>query len=169
MSATTVSVSTYTHSVTFVTDNILKTLKDIIVLSGLSPEKMTTDWHVLHSGISTWIHSGHLERVTLEVYNTSSDALIGRWDIDISYEWSGGNGRFWVDTDQIRNAIKKSGIWPSSAAYAIKVKNSSGEPYVAGWGDCNFRSTQGFVRQSLGTNVEHSGLGGSASYYRKVS
>lgn len=34
----TVATYSYTHSVTYVTDNILKSLKDIILLSGLDPE-----------------------------------------------------------------------------------------------------------------------------------
>ena len=33
----TVATYSYTHSVTYVTDNILKSLKDIILLSGLDP------------------------------------------------------------------------------------------------------------------------------------
>lgn len=32
-----VATYNYTHSVTYVTDNILKSLKDIIVLSGMDP------------------------------------------------------------------------------------------------------------------------------------
>jgi len=31
------------------------------------------------------------------------------------------------------------------------------------------RSTEGFIKQSLGTTIEHSGLGAAASYYRKRS
>lgn len=170
MSATTVSVSTYTHSVTYVADNILKSLKDIIVLSGLSPEKLTSDWTVLQSGVSTWIDSGHLQSVTLEVFNPSTNALITRWDIEISYAWSsGGDGRFWTDTDLLKNAIKKAGVWPSSAKYEVVLQNSPGRPDVAGWSPCSYRSIEGFVRQSIGAAVEHSGLGGNASYYRKVS
>jgi len=33
-----VSVYTYTHSVTYVSDNILKSFRDIIRLSGLNPK-----------------------------------------------------------------------------------------------------------------------------------
>lgn len=36
----TVATYSYTHSVTYVTDNILKSLKDIILLSGLDPEHL---------------------------------------------------------------------------------------------------------------------------------
>lgn len=168
--STFVAVNTYTHSVTYVTDNILRSLQDIVRLSGLDPSQIAEDWTVLERGISTWINSKHLETVVLEVYNPSTDALIGRWDIDISYEWNGdGNGRFWVDTEQIKFAIKKAGVWPGNSKYSIICRNKSGRANVEGWSTTPFRSTAGMVKQSLGTTIEHSGLGAAASYYRKAS
>lgn len=41
---TAVAVYSYTHSVTYVADNILKSLKDIIRLSGLDPAKLVNSW-----------------------------------------------------------------------------------------------------------------------------
>ena len=35
--------------------------------------------------IQTWLHSGHLETVILEIFHPSTGALIGRWDIDVIY------------------------------------------------------------------------------------
>lgn len=168
--STFVTVNTYTHSVTYVTGNILRSLQDIVRLSGLNPAQISEEWTVLEQGISTWINSKHLETVVLEVYNPSTDALIGRWDIDISYEWNGdGNGRFWVDTDQIKFAIKKAGVWPGDSKYSIICQTKSGRANVSGWSTTTFRSTVGMVKQSLGTTIEHSGLGADASYYRKAS
>jgi hypothetical protein len=168
--STFVAVNTYTHSVTYVTDNILRSLQDIVRLSGLDPTQIADDWTVLERGIKTWIESKHLETIVLEVYNPSTDALIGRWDIDIAYAWSGeGAGRFWVDTEQIKTAIKKAGVWPGSSKYSIICRTKSGRPDVDGWSTTPFRSTAGMVKQSLGTTIEHSGLGAGTSYYRKVS
>lgn len=168
--STFVAVNTYTHSVTYVTDNILRSLQDIVRLSGLDPAQIADDWTVLERGISTWIESKHLETIVLEVYNPSTEALIGRWDIDIAYEWSGdGGGRFWVDTEQIKIAIKKAGVWPGSSKYGIICRSKSGRADVDGWSTTTFRSTVGMVKQSLGTTIEHSGLGAGTSYYRKVS
>jgi hypothetical protein len=168
--STFVAVNTYTHSVTYVTDNILRSLQDIVRLSGLDPAQIADDWTVLERGISKWIESKHLETIVLEVYNPSTDVLIGRWDIDIAYEWSGdGGGRFWVDTEQIKIAIKKAGVWPGSSKYNIICRTKSGRADVIGWSTTTFRSTTGMVKQSLGTTIEHSGLGAGASYYRKVS
>jgi hypothetical protein len=165
----TVAVYSYTQSVTFVADNILKSLKDIIRLSGLDPAKLVGDWEVLLRGISTWIESQHLETVTLEIYNPKVDALVTRWDVSISYTWDCSAGTFWTDTDQLRYAMRKAGLVPSEACYRVVVShNKPGRPDVSGWSSCNLRSTDGMVRQSLGTTVEHNGLGANAAYWRKV-
>ncbi|RUL77487.1 HORMA domain containing protein [Dyella choica] len=165
---TTVSVYSYTHSVTYVADNILKSLKDIVRLSGLDPGKFANDWDTYQRGIRTWLESEHLEQVTLEVYHPTTDALITRWDITINYQWTSGDGSFWTDTEQLRYAIQKAGVVPSQADYRLIVHNKSGKPAVDGWSSATFRATDGMVRQSLGGTVQHQGLSGSASYWRKA-
>ncbi len=166
--AVSVSVRSYTHAVTYVTDNLLRSLKDVIRLSGLDPSKLASDWNTLHNGIKTWIGSGHLNTIVLEVYNPVSNSLIGRWDIAISYGYTNGDGSFWTDTDDIRYAIKKAGVYASSCRYQLIVDNAPGAPSVAGWSSCSFRSTTGMVKQSIGTTVEASGLSGGFSYYRRI-
>lgn len=161
-----VSVRSYTHATTYVADNILKSLKDILVYSGLAPDKLAADREVLHRGISAWIESGHLRTIVLEVYNPSTDAVVGRWDIHITYEWSGGDGQFWTDTEAIRFAIKKAGVLPSTARYAVIVDLKDNASNVPGWSATTFRSTTGLVAQRIGTTVEASGLSGGLSYYR---
>jgi hypothetical protein len=163
-----VAVNTYTHSVTYVTDNILRSLQDIVRLSGLNPGKISADWETLERGISTWIASRNLETIVLESYNPKTSALIGRWDIDIAYGWTGDDGRFWVDTEQIRMAILKAGVWPADSNYRIVCVTKDGSEEVVGWSPTTLRSTTGMVKQSLGTTVEHNGLGANAGYYRKV-
>ena len=165
---TTVAVNSYTHSVTYVADNILKSLKDIIRLSGLDPSKFASDWEVNLRGIKTWLNSEHLSKVALEIYHPRTDALIVRWDIDINYSWSGGDGSFWTDTDQLRYAIRKAGLATSEAKYDLTVYCKPGRPDVLGWGPCSGRSTAGMVRQSLGTTIDHSGLGASTAYWRQA-
>ncbi|QOZ84451.1 MULTISPECIES: HORMA domain containing protein [Chromobacterium] len=163
-----VAVYSYTQSVTYVADNILKSLKDIIRLSGLDPSKLVGEWEVLLRGISSWIESKHLETVKLEIYDPKSDGLITRWDISVSYTWDISAGTFWTDTDQLRYAIKKAGLAPSEAAYRVVVTNKPGRPDVTGWSTCSLRSTDGMVRQSLGTTIEHGGLGANSAYWRKA-
>jgi hypothetical protein len=162
-----VVVNTIAHSVTYVTNNLLFCLEEIVKKSGLNPGKIADDWITLERGLSKWITSGHLETVTLEVYNPKSDALVGRWDFSIFYGWNGGSGNFWVDTDQIQYAIFKQGLWPSSCDYRIVVHTKPGRPDVTGWHGTSYRSTEGFIRQSVGTTVDASGLGAATAYYRR--
>ncbi|HWH58000.1 MAG TPA: hypothetical protein VN682_10235 [Terriglobales bacterium] len=166
--STSVVVNTYTHSVTYVADNIQRTLKNILVLSGLDPGKLTSDWESTNRALRTWIDSKHLETIVLEISNASGTSLIGRWDIEIAYGWEGGDGSsFWVDTDQIKTAVRKAGVHPASCEYRLICVNKPGRPAVSGWGSTTLLSTAGFTRQSLGGTVEHSGLGASTSYYRR--
>lgn len=165
---TTVSVSTFTHSVVYVADNILKSLKDIIRLSGLDPSAFVGDWEVNKRGIQTWLNSGDLESVQLEIFDPATDQLIFRWDVEIVYGWKGDDGGFWVDTDQLKYAIKKAGVTPAQARYRLLVYTKPGRPNVDGWTTVSGRSTTGMVRQSLGTTVEHSGLGANTSYLRRA-
>ena len=164
---TSVAVNTYTHSVIYVADNILKSMKDIIRLSGLDPANLVTDWPSNMLAIQTWLDSGHLETVVLEIFDPKTDALVCRWDIDVIYTTGLGNGGFWTDTEQIKYHIRKAGLAPSEARYRLVLQNRPGRPYVHGWEPTQFRSTAGFVRHSLGSTIEHYGLGASAAYWRK--
>ncbi|GLQ12141.1 hypothetical protein GCM10007913_40730 [Devosia yakushimensis] len=164
---TSVAVNIYTHSVTYLADNILKSFKDVIRLSGLDPGRLVADWETNTRALKTWLGTGDLERVVLEVFNPRTGALIVRWDIDVVYNWSSGDGSFWTDTEQLKYHIRKAGMAPSDASYDILIETKPGRPDVAGWGTGTYRSTEGFVRHSLGSTIEHYGLGGSAAYWRK--
>jgi len=165
--STHVAVNTYAHSVTYVANNLLYCMQEIVKKSGLDPGRIAADWAVLERGLAKWLDTEHLTAVTLEVYAPDTDALVGRWDISIGYQWNGGTGAFWVDTDLIRYAIVKQGHWPSTCAYRIIADTKPGRPDVEGWSKTSYRSTEGFIRQSIGTTLDASGLGGGASYYRK--
>lgn len=165
---TIVAVNTYAHSVTYVADNILKSLKDIIRLSGLNPANLVEDWEVMMRGLQAWLTSRHLVAVVLEVFDPKTDQLVGRWDIDVIYTTGAGDGGFWTDTEQIKYHVLKQGVWPSEAKYRVLLQNKPGWLDVNGWSSTQYRSTEGFVRHSLGSTIEHNGLGGSAAYWRKV-
>ncbi len=162
-----VATYSYTHSVTYVADNILKSLKDIIRLSGLDPTNFAENWSSNMLAVKTWLATGDLKKVILEIYNPATDLLITRWDIEIVYGWSDGDGSFWTDTEQLKYAIKKAGILPSQAKYKLMLDTKPDRPDVAGWGKGCYRSTEGMVKQSLGSTVEHSGLGAQAGYWRQ--
>lgn len=166
--STVVSVNTYTHSVTYVTDKLLTSIKNIIRLSGLSPAKMADDWNVLERGIKRWLDTKYLEELHLEVFNPNTGKLVGRWDFEIYYGFQ-GDGAFWQDPEAIKYHIRRQDLWPSECEYRIVATTKPGYPSVQGWSDTTLRSTSGFVKQSIGTTIDGSGLSTGTGYWRKVS
>lgn len=165
--STTVKVNTYSHSVTHVTDNILSGLKRIILLSGLSLDKLTSDWKVLEAGIGKWLETRHLNTVTLEIY-TGTSSLVGRWDFDISYTYTtGDDGDLWADVDAIKFAIKKAGAIPSTCKYRVIANTKDGRPDVNGWSSTQYLSTDGFTKRPIGTTIGATHLGAGTSYWSK--
>lgn len=165
--STTVSVHSYTHSVSYVTDQMLRSLKTIIKLIGLDPTKLTDDWDVLERGISTWLRSQHLRSLRLEIYHSRTDKFVGGWDFHIDYGYGTDEGEMWADVDQIRATIIKCGAYPSSCEYRIIADNHDGRPDVQGWSGTSYRSTEGFVFQSVGTTIGSHAIGAQAGYWRK--
>lgn len=164
--STSTFVISYAYTVTYVTAKILLMLKEIIREIGLDPSKFVNDWATYEEAISTWLSSRHLERVTLEVYNPTTNAPVTRWDIDVVYA-SVGDGSLWVDTAAIRYAISKVGLAASSCHYAIKVTNKPGRPDVPNWGSCEFRSTEGLKRYAIGSTVGGNGLSAQTAYWSR--
>jgi hypothetical protein len=169
--STFVTVNTYAHSATHVADNMIHSLHQIIRESGLSPEKLVGEWKSLRLAISTWLNSKHLDMVVLEVHDpryTIPDGLVGRWDFDIYYG-SAGDGGMWVNTDDIKYHIRKAGLWPSGCDYRVLLQNHPGAPSVAGWSGTQYYSTDGFVRQSIGTTIDGNGyISAGSAYWRKA-
>ncbi len=129
-----VAVYSYTQSITYVADNILKSLKDIIRLSGLDPSNFIESWTSTMLALRIWLQSGHLERVTLEIFDPKTEKLVVRWDLEIIYGWTSGDGSFWTDTEQLRYHILKAGVAASQARYGVLMSNKPGRPDVEGWG-----------------------------------
>lgn len=163
---TSVAVNNYTHSVTYVSDNILKSLKDIIRDSGLNPSNLVNSWDSKMLALETWLASEDLLEVRLEIYNPTTDKLIKRWDLTVDYDYN-GDGSFYTDTDQIQYSIRKAGLAPSSAKYSIILFVKKGAIDVPGWSDAENRSTDHLVKQTLGSTINHSGLGTTTRYWRE--
>lgn len=166
--ASSVTVYTYAHSVAYVTEKMLSSIKQIIRDVGLDPSKFASDFNVYDAGVRAWLESKHLKQAVLEVAN-SSGSLVTRCDFTIDYSYSSGEGSMWIDTDAIKYSISKLGIIPSTCTYRVILSVASGAPTVAGWSDCEFLSTEGFIKQNLGTTIGTNSIGTQAGYWRKAS
>lgn len=161
-----VSVNTQAHSITYVTDQLLQSLKLIITEIGLDKSKFVGQWPSYDLGISTWLKSGHLSALILEV--TNSGTLVTRCDFTINYTYGTGDGSMWIDTDAIRNTISKFGAIPASCDYKVVATLNFGAPSVIGWGDTTLHSVSGFVKQSIGTTIGTHTIGAQTDYWRKA-
>jgi hypothetical protein len=173
MTAARATVSTRAHSVTHVATNILSSLKRIIRDCGLDTAYMASIWNVLEAGTSTWLASGHLKALVLEVYDPTEpteDNLVGRFDFTIVYDYySDGDGTLWLDPDTVSFAIRRAGTYASLCEYRFVADTSPGYPKVDGWSSTTFRSTAGMTKQSLGTGIGGGSLGAGIDLYRRKS
>jgi hypothetical protein len=164
--STSTFVISYAFTVTYLTDKMLLLLKEIIRDIGLDPSKFTSDWATYENAVRTWLASRHLERIRLEVYDPANNALVTFWDIDVVYS-TVGDGFLWVDAAAVRYAIAKAGYAPSSCRYDIKLTNKPGRPDVPGWSPCEFRSTTGFKRYTVGSAAGGNGLSAEVAYWSR--
>ena len=169
---TAVHVNTSTYAVAHVATNMLGSIRNIIKGSGLDPSRVRDSWSVLEAGLATWLGSGHLQAVTLEVYDpgTRGDDLVGRFDFHIDYGYyAGGNGDLWLDPDTVAYTIRKNGSFAARCEYRIVADTAAGRPDVAGWTETTYRSTAGFTRHVVGTAIGGGSLGASIAYYSRSS
>jgi hypothetical protein len=168
--STRVAVNTFTHSVTHVTGEMIRSLKDIIRWSGLSTQNIIDDWDKVETAIYTLLSSRHLKKMTLEVFTPYTSVLVGRWDFEIEYSYSSGDdGSLWADGDAIRYAIAKCGAVAANCKYEFVILTKPDAPSVPGWGPGGYRSTAGFVQHSIGNTIGAHGMASNTTYWKKAS
>ena len=161
-----VSVNTHTYTAGYLTANLIKSLTDIIKAVGLDPGEMATD--TLDRGLKRWIETEDLQKLVLEIYARSSNALVGRFDFDLDYTYStGDSGGFWLDTGQVTFAIRKAGLSPAGCSYAVVATTKPGRPDVPGWTSTSFRSTDGMTRHAVGTAIGAGAAAAGLAYYSR--
>lgn len=165
---TAVRVSSAVYSATHVATNMLRGLKQIIVGCGLDAAKFGNRFKVLENGVATWVRSGHLQELVLEVWDpTDPDRLVGRFDFTIDYSYYGsGDGELWLDPDTVAWAIRKNGAYPSQCDYRIVADTAAGAPHVDGWSSTTLRNTSGLRRHSVGTALGGGSMGAGLSYWK---
>ncbi len=172
MTATAVRVNTTVYATTHVATNMLRSIRQIVREAGLDPARLSDNWEVLETGVATWLRSGHLRGLVLEVHDptlSSGGDLVGRFDFVIDYGYyTDGDGDLWLDPDTVSYAVRKNGSYPSRCGYRVVADTAPGAPRVDGWVDTELRSTAGFMRHSVGTAIGGGSLGASLVYYART-
>lgn len=164
--STFVAVNTYTYSLTYLSEKLVYSLKEVIRESGLDPGRLASNWESTQKAISTLLATHDLLAVHLEVYKPLTGKLVLRWDFDVVYDVD-GDGSMWVDADDLKYHILKAGQAPSQCNYRVILAMRQGRPPPPDWESCEFRTTNGMSRHSIGTMINASnGLGSRAAYWR---
>lgn len=107
--------------------------------------------------------------MVLEIYNSVTEELEGRFDFTIVRTYGeDDDGGFWLDTDEVRFAIRKAGLTPTNCGYRVVCDCAPGEPAVAGWRNTTFRSTDGFTTHAVGTGITAGSVGVGLAYYTRT-
>lgn len=169
--STSVSVNTYAHSVTYVTDQLLNSLKRIIIWIGLDPANFVHSWESKERALSTWLKTKDLEKIVLEIFDPDTpDKLAGRWDFSVNYDAEDTDtASMWTDIEAVKFAIAKAGIIPSKCEYRVLLITKDGRPDVHGWSRTPLRSTAGFTKQHIGTTIGTTGISAAGGYWRQSS
>lgn len=165
---TNVQVNTYTYATTHVATNLILGLKLLVMACGLDLAKLIGDWITLERGVETWLGTGHLKQLVLEIYCPTTNLLVKRFDFDIDYEYHpNGDGVLWIDRDTVKYALHKAGTVPCDNLYDILAQTAVGRPEVEGWHSGNFRSTAHLRRRSVGAAIGGGNLGAPLNYWRE--
>ncbi len=168
MQASYAHTTTYarTHSITFLSDNLLNTLREVIRENGLSPEKLMQDRDVITNGMRTWLNSGHLTQVVVEFYRPGATTADARWEFPVGYSGSGVEDDMWLDKSYLKQLIAKAKRPSSECSYRIVLFTSSGAQRVAGFSDCTLLPTGSMVARSAGTVIATGHVTAGVTYWR---
>jgi hypothetical protein len=163
--ATGTSATTFTHVTTYFADKMMLLLGNIIRDTGLNMAEFASVRPALENGLKIWLESGHLQKVTLEIFKPGTSTLIRRWDLDWNKCDAAETG-FWVDVADIRYHMKKLDVIAANCRYRFLVDRKPGFPIVAGWSMATFSDTSGLTRHALGTTISAGGFGSGATYWK---
>ena len=162
---TSTTTGTFTHVTTYFADKMLMLLGNIIRDSGLSMSHFTSNRATLELGLKTWIQSGHLLKLTLEIFKPGTTSLIRRWDLDWD-KCDNAEAGFWVDVADIKYHMAKLGVIPAACDYNFIVDRRPGWAPVDGWVIASYADTTGLKQFSLGTTISAGGYGSRTFYWK---
>jgi hypothetical protein len=157
---------TRTHSVTFLTDNLLNTLREVVRENGLSPERLMQDRDTLARGIRTWLDSGHLTNVIVEFFRPGATTADARWEFPVSYSGSGVDEDMWLDKNYLRQLIAKAKRPSSDCNYRVVLWTNPGAGQVDGFSSCSLLSTGSLVARHAGTAIATGHLTAGVTYWK---
>lgn len=176
-----VNVASWIQTYNFVANETATFLLNYIDHRNLNVQKLVDMREKLEGAIWTYLSSGHLTRVIVEVYRDSNDELIERFDLkyDITspenlsqQEIEDMNEtNFQSYHEEIMGELRKYDPPPDGCTYRImigyKTTNDLGEspPDLDGWTSANPRDTSSLNKNSLGDAIDAGPVDAAAEFW----
>ena len=165
--ATNTLVYTRTESVIYVADNMRNVLRNVVRDNRLDPTKLMDLWQgPIGRGVQTWLQSGHLTCITIELFEIGSNRALARWDFPINYDGSGIDDDMWSDWDHLSRTLAKADPPPANCTYEIVLSVLPGADHVNGLRNVDFRSVDGLVGRDTGTVIATPHIRASIKYWK---
>jgi hypothetical protein len=156
----------YTHNITFLSDNLRNTLREVIRENGISPDKLMQDWTTIERGIRTWLQSGHLTNIIVEFFRPGATVASARWEFPIGYDGTGVHEDMWLDKSYLRQLIAKSARPSTDCSYRVILRTDPGASHVDGFVACSLLSTGSMAARQAGTVIATGHMTAGATYWR---
>lgn len=144
-------VNVAARSVTYVAKEVYRVFDQIVRRRGVSSRYLVERCETILKGLTVWLATRDLKSATLEVWDSRTDRLIERYDLGISYDWSGPE-RYETNLEALA-AHLGSGDIPSTAECRVVVDLESKAPDVPGWSKTLFRDTSHLTREKGGKAI----------------
>lgn len=169
--ATHVEVRVWARSTTWVANEIARVMLDTVVARGLPLDYMHSNLKALTDGFRTWIAGRWLKGAIVEVYDTASDTMVERFDLDLAYQptGQGGRERFTTDMDRVKAALAKLPPLRPGCRYHVLADLTDDAPELPGWSDARTRDTGDLQKNNVGKVIDTARIGVDLSLWVKRS
>lgn len=164
--STSTSVTTRTHTATWLAEIVLGTIADILADLGIDLTRLYREWDQDESAIKEWILEGSLDMVVLECHqpNGTVGPVV---EFPVRYRSGGeGDADFTAHRASLARFRAKLDLVPPGTTYTLFCSFNGPRTPQPGWGPGSRASTTGLRSTSLGTIATAPDASASMRYLR---
>lgn len=168
MSKVSIGVNIAVYPVTYVSNEVLNFLIRIIDRRGLNLDYINVHKNTLVDGLFTWLSTRHLEKLILEIYDSSTDKVLERFDMCFEYSAvvpTTSDSIFESNLKKLEDFLEKLPKLSSNSNYRVIVILSEGAPEVPGWSPTSLRPVDHLKNLKLGGLIKADYIGVAMEYW----
>ena len=162
---TNVKVQAHIHSTVYVANELIRIAQAVIDARSLPTDYMHQHGTLFTESFRYWLAGRHLERMTIEVYDPTSDQLIERFDLALDYGRSADDEYFETLIDKVEASLAGLGVLPPGCRYRVIVSLADGAPDLPGWQSTEYRDASHLRQQNIGLVIGAPRIGVSMDFW----